>query len=159
MYAFPPFENLVKFSSRGSNTDDDKDNIREFFEKFKNQPNIDERVYEKYFRVPDARKNMDNYEITLKDLVAIKLDPRTPSVLKTKIASHKCTTKKIHNLKNAFTKTIKAYKDRYGVIEKLISNTNGADSQQVGGAIGRKRQQTKRTRNKKPRKVIKSRKI
>ena len=159
MYAFPPFENLVKFSSRGSNTDDDKDNIREFFEKFKNQPNIDERVYEKYFRVPDARKNMDNYEITLKDLVAIKLDPRTPSVLKTKIASHKCTTKKIHNLKNAFTKTIKAYKDRYGVIEKLISNTNGADAQQVGGAIGRKRQQTKRTRNKKPRKVIKSRKI
>lgn len=159
MYAFPPFENLVKFSSRGSNTDDDKDNIREFFEKFKNQPNIDERVYEKYFRVPDARKNMDNYEITLKDLVAIKLDPRTPSVLKTKIASHKCTTKKIHNLKNAFTKTIKAYKDRYGVIEKLISNTNGADAQPVGGAIGRKRQQTKRTRNKKPRKVIKSRKI
>ena len=122
MFSFPNFENLVRFSIRNSNIDDDKDKMREFFEKFKNQPNIDERIYEKYFRVPDAKKNMESYEITLKDLLTIKLDSRSPKVLKTKISAHKCSTKKVYKLQNAFKKTFKAYKDRFNAITGAIGN-------------------------------------
>ena len=50
-------------------------------------------IYEKYFRVPDAKKNMESYEITLKDLLTIKLDSRSPKLLKTKIKKNKAAAK------------------------------------------------------------------
>jgi len=154
MFSFPNFENLVRFSIRNSNMDDDKDKMREFFEKFKNQPNIDERIYEKYFRVPDAKKNMENYEITLKDLLTIKLDSRSPKVLKTKINAHKCTTKKVYKLQNAFKKTYKAYKDRFNAITsavgKIASPPTAADESEseTSGGGGNKHTRKKKYRRK-----------
>ena len=150
MFSFPNFENLIRFSIRNSNLDDDKDKMREFFEKFKNQPNIDERIYEKYFRVPDAKKNMESYEITLKDLLTIKLDSRSPKLLKTKINAHKCTTKKVYKLQNAFKKTFKAYKDRFNAITsavgKIASPPAAADESESEASL---RGGNKHTRKKK----------
>ena len=154
MFSFPNFENLIRFSIRNSNLDDDKDKMREFFEKFKNQPNIDERIYEKYFRVPDAKKNMESYEITLKDLLTIKLDSRSPKVLKTKINAHKCTTKKVYKLQNAFKKTYKAYKDRFNAITsavgKIASPPTAADESESepSGGGGNKHTRKKKYRRK-----------
>ena len=154
MFSFPNFENLVRFSIKNSNMDDDKYKMREFFEKFKNQPNIDERIYEKYFRVPDAKKNMESYEITLKDLLTIKLDSRSPKVLKTKINAHKCTTKKVYKLQNAFKKTYKAYKDRFNAITsavgKIASPPTAADESesQPSGGGGNKYTRKKKYRRK-----------
>ena len=159
MFSFPNFENLVKFSIRNSNIDDDKDKMREFFEKFKNQPNIDERIYEKYFRVPDAKKNMESYEITLKDLLTIKLDSRSPKILKTKISAHKCTTKKVYKLQNAFKKTFKAYKDRFnaitGAVGKLAVPTIAENKNPATPVGGNKHTRKKKNRRKHSKKYTK----
>ena len=117
MYSFPNFESLVKFNIKSSSGD--KDAIRDFYREFKNKSDVDVGTYQKYFQVNNVKENMSLYEITLKDLVAIKIDPRPPKALKQRIASNKCNTSKIMKLANAFRKTLKATGNRINVLKNL----------------------------------------
>ena len=118
MYTFPKFKSLVKFNIVTPR--DDRLELQEFYKTFKNQPNVNEKTYERYFRVPSAKQNMEKYEITLKDIATIKLDVRNPSTVRLKMKAHKCNTVKIKKLEKALSRTKKAYIKRGTLISEAF---------------------------------------
>ena len=114
---YPSFSDLIQF--RLKNPEEDKENLKNFYREFKNNPTANEDMYRKYFEVPDVRKNMEKYEITLRNkLVAIQLDPRDKSQLRTKFRKVKCNTKKVNKLKHAWSNTKRANRERLNVLKK-----------------------------------------
>lgn len=118
MYTFPKFKSLVKFNIVTPR--DDRLELQEFYKTFKNQPNVNEKTYDRYFRVPSAKQNMEKYEITLKDIATIKLDVRNPSTVRLKMKAHKCNTVKIKKLEKALSRTKKAYIKRGTLISEAF---------------------------------------
>ena len=114
---YPSFSDLIQF--RLKNPEEDKENLKNFYREFKNNPTANEDMYRKYFEVPDVRKNMEKYEITLRNkLVSIQVDPRDKAQLRTKFKKIKCNTKKVNKLKHAWSNTKRANRERLNVLKK-----------------------------------------
>lgn len=114
---YPSFSDLIQF--RLKNPEEDKENLKNFYREFRNNPTANEDMYRKYFEVPDVRKNMEKYEITLRNkLVSIQVDPRDKAQLRTKFKKIKCNTKKVNKLKHAWSNTKRANRERLNVLKK-----------------------------------------